>query len=79
MLTAVLSQAKENGGVWLNKNQKKAPGIFGEATQLTPYNNLLMSAHSDQHDYKTSQYTSFEKAKTQGIPVQQGEEGVPLS
>ena len=79
LLTAVLSQAKENGGVWLNKNQKKAPGIFGEATQLTPYNNLLMSAHSDQHDYKTSQYTSFEKAKTQGIPVQQGEEGVPLS
>jgi len=79
LLSAVLSMAKENGGVWLNKAQKKGSGIFGEETQLTPYNNLLLSAHADQHNFKTNQYTSFEKAKAQGIPVQQGEEGVPLS
>ncbi|MBL1845089.1 DUF1738 domain-containing protein, partial [Klebsiella pneumoniae] len=38
-----------------------------------------LSAHSEFHDFKTSQFTSFEKAKNQGISVKQGEEGVPLS
>ena len=79
LLSAVLEQAKANNGVWLNKSEKKAPAVYGETTQLSPYNNLLLSAHSEFHDFKTSQYTSFEKAKNQGISVKQGEDGVPLS
>ena len=79
LLSAVLEQAKANGGVWLNKSEKKAPAVYGETTQLSPYNNLLLSAHSESHDFKTSQYTSFEKAKNLGISVKQGEEGVPMS
>lgn len=79
LLSAVLEQAKANSGVWLNKSEKKAPAVYGETTQLSPYNNLLLSAHSEFHDFKTSQFTSFEKAKNQGISVKQGEEGVPLS
>ena len=79
LLSAVLEQAKATGGVWLNKSEKKAPAVYGESTQLSPYNNLLLSAHSELHDFKTSQYTSFEKARNKGIPVKQGEDGVPLS
>ena len=40
---------------------------------------MLLSAHSDVNDFKTSQYVSFDKARNQGIPVMQGQEGVPLS
>ena len=79
LLSAVLEQAKANGGVWLNTSQKKAPGIFKETTQLSPYNVLLLSAHSDVNGFKTNQYVSFDKARTQGVPVMQGQEGVPLS
>lgn len=79
LLSAVLETAKANGGVWLNASQKKAPGIFKETTQLSPYNVMLLSAHSDVNGFKTSQYLSFDKARTQGLPVMQGQEGVPLS
>ena len=79
LLSAVLEHAKANGGVWLNLSQKKAPGIFKETTQLSPYNLMLLSAHSDVNDFKTSQYVSFDKARNQGIPVMQGQEGVPLT
>ena len=79
LLSVVLERAKANGGVWLNQSQKKAPGIFKETTQLSPYNLMLLSAHSDVNDFKTSQYVSFDKARNQGIPVMQGQEGVPLS
>jgi len=79
ILVNMLQYAKENDGVFVNVARKQAPKLYGEDVQLSPYNNLLLSMHSDLEGFRTNQYTSFEKAKTAGINVMGGEKGIPLS
>ena len=70
--------AKQNGGVWLNNDGKKAPAFYQKGVQISPFNAIVLGLHSDQNNYKTNQYTLFSEAKKRGESVQSKEKGVPF-
>ena len=63
-------KAKQNGGVWLNADGKKAPAFYQKGVQISPFNAIILGLHSDQNNYKTNQYTLFSEAKKRGESVQ---------
>ena len=71
-------KAKQNGGVWLNADGKKAPAFYQKGVQISPFNAVILGLHSDQNNYKTNQYTLFSEAKKRGESVQAKEKGVPF-
>ena len=71
-------KAKQNGGVWLNADGKKAPAFYQKGVQISPFNAIVLGLHSDQNNYKTNQYTLFSEAKKRGESVQSKEKGVPF-
>ena len=80
LLVGALLAAKENGGVWLNKDGKAAPVLHQSGTPtVSAFNGLMMALHSDAHDYKSNDYTTFNAAKGDGYRVKGGETGIPFN
>lgn len=71
-------KAKSNDGVWLETDGKSAPALYKKQLQVSPFNAIVLGMHSDQHEYKTNQYTLFSDAKKRGEAVQSNERGVPF-
>ena len=80
LLVGALLAAKENGGVWLNKDGKAAPVLHQSGTPtVSAFNGLMMALHSDAHGYKSNDYTTFNAAKADGYHVKGGENGLPFN
>lgn len=78
LFTKVFEKAKENNGVWLDNNGRKAPGLYQKHLQVSAFNAIILGMHADQNGYKTNQYTLFSEAKKRGESVQSRERGVPF-
>ena len=78
LLVNAFDKAQENGGVWLNKDGKKAPRFYQKGVTISPFNAIILGLHSDQDNYKTNEYTLFSEAKKRGESVQSGQKGVPF-
>ena len=78
LLVNAFDKAQENGGVWLNKDGKKAPQFYLKGVTVSPFNAIILGLHSDQGNYKTNEYTLFTEAKKRGESVQSGQKGVPF-
>ena len=78
LLVNAFDKAQENGGVWLNKDGKKAPQFYLKGVTVSPFNAIILGLHSDQSNYKTNEYTLFSEAKKRGESVQSGQKGVPF-
>ena len=78
LLVNAFNKAQENGGVWLNKDGKKAPSFYQKGVSISPFNAIILGLHSDQDNYKTNEYTLFSEAKKRGESVQSGQKGVPF-
>ena len=78
LFTNAFDKAKDNGGVWLDNNGRKAPELYLKNLQVSPFNAIILGMHADQHNYKTNQYTLFSEAKKRGESVQTKEKGVPF-
>lgn len=78
LLVNAFDKAQENGGVWLNKDGKKAPSFYQKGVSISPFNAIILGLHSDQDNYKTNEYTLFSEAKKRGESVQSGQKGVPF-
>lgn len=78
LLVNAFDKAQENGGVWLNKDGKKAPSFYQKGVFISPFNAIILGLHSDQDNYKTNEYTLFSEAKKRGESVQSGQKGVPF-
>lgn len=72
------NKAKENGGMWLDNDGRKAPKLYLKPLQISAFNAIILGMHSDQNGYKTNQYTLFSEAKKRGESVQTKEKGVPF-
>ena len=72
------NKAKENGGIWLENDGRKAPRLYLKPLQISAFNAIILGMHSDQNGYKTNQYTLFSEAKKRGESVQTKEKGVPF-
>ena len=79
LLTNAFEMAKENGGVWLNKDSKQAPKFYQKGMAISPFNAIILGVHSDQNNYKTSEYTLFTEARKRGESVLSGQKGVPFN
>jgi antirestriction protein ArdC len=79
LLTNAFEMAKENGGVWLNKDSKQAPKFYQKGMAISPFNAIILGLHSDQNNYKTSEYTLFTEARKRGESVLSGQKGVPFN
>ena len=58
------NKAKENGGMWLDNDGRKAPKLYLKPLQISAFNAIILGMHSDQNGYKTNQYTLFSEANT---------------
>ena len=80
LLVGALLAAKENNGVWLNKDGKAVPVLHQSGTPVvSAFNGLMMALHSDAHGYKSNDYTTFNAAKSDGYHVKGGESGLPFN
>lgn len=57
------NKAKENGGIWLENDGRKAPRLYLKPLQISAFNAIILGMHSDQNGYKTNQYTLFSETK----------------
>ncbi len=71
-------KAKENDGVWLDNDGRKAPALYRKPLKVSAFNAIILGMHSDQNNYSTNQYTLFSEAKKRGESVQGKEKGVPF-
>lgn len=76
LLAIALEQAKENGGIWMNKEQKGNAEFINTHTPITAYNNIMMNLNSDVNKYKTNVYSYYNPAKENNMPVKQNQEGM---
>lgn len=78
LFTKAFGKAKEDNGIWLDNNGRKAPGLYQKHLQVSAFNAIILGMHAAQNGYKTNQYTLFSEAKKRGESVQSKEKGVPF-
>ena len=77
LLSAALTRAKENDGLFLNQLGKKTSTIYPKLQPVSHFNALMLALHSDEKGYSTNLYTMYADAKKRGDSVKTGEKGVP--
>ena len=45
------NKAKENGGIWLENDGRKAPRLYLKPLQISAFNAIILGMHSDQNGY----------------------------
>ena len=78
LFTKAFEKAKENNGIWLANDGRKAPALYQKHLQVSAFNAIVLGMHAAQNGYKTNQYTLFSEAKKRGESVQSKEKGVPF-
>lgn len=79
ILLGALVAAKENNGVWMNKEAKSNAEFMFSHTPVTAYNNIMMNLVSDQKEYRTNVFTYYDKAQMNGVAVKQGEQATKFN
>lgn len=79
ILLGALAAAKENNGVWMNKEGKSNAEFMFSHTPVTAYNNIMMNLVSDQKGYRTNVFTYYDKAQMNGVAVKQGEQATKFN
>lgn len=79
MINEALTNAKGNGGVWLNHAGMMAPRIYPKGPTVSPFNALILQLNADREKYPSSQYVFFHTAKAAAIPVLGKEKGTPFN
>ena len=79
ILLGAFAAAKENNGVWMNKEAKSNAEFMFSHTPVTAYNNIMMNLESDQKGYRTNVFTFFNQAQKNGVAVKQGEKSTPFN
>jgi hypothetical protein len=59
LFTKAFGKAKEDNGIWLDNNGRKAPGLYQKHLQVSAFNAIILGMHAAQNGYKTNQYTLF--------------------
>lgn len=63
LFTKAFGKAKEDNGIWLDNNGRKAPGLYQKHLQVSAFNAIILGMHAAQNGYKTNQYTLFRKRR----------------
>lgn len=79
ILLGALASAKENNGVWMNKEAKGNAEFMFSHIPVTAYNNIMMNLESEQKGYRTNVFTFFDKAHDNGVAIKQGEKSMPFN
>ena len=59
LFTKAFEKAKENNGIWLANDGRKAPALYQKHLQVSAFNAIVLGMHAAQNGYKTNQYTLF--------------------
>ena len=79
ILLGALALAKENDGVWMNKEGKSNAEFMYSHTPITAYNNIMMNLDADQKGYRSNVYAYYNAAQANGVAVRQGEKSLPFN
>lgn len=79
LLLGALASAKENHGVWMNKEEKANATFLFSKTPIMAYNNIMLNLASDQKGYLTNVYEFHQAAGKEGVDVRQGEKATPFN
>ncbi len=79
LLLGALAAAKENEGVWMNKDYKSNAEFMFSKTPITAYNNVMMNLESDQKGYRSNVYTYYKNAEENGASIKHGEKSLPFN
>lgn len=78
VLIQALNKAAQNDGMLLNATYKLKPHFYNKDLRITPVNALLMAMHSDNGNYKSNAYTTFQHLQEQNAAIRKGQKGVPF-
>ena len=79
LINEALSNARSNGGTWLNHAGMPAPRIYPKGPGVSPFNSLVLQLFADSRKFPSAQYVFFHTAKASGIPVIGKEKGAPFN
>lgn len=78
VLIEALERAAKENGLFLNTNYKQQPHFYNKELQITPVNSLMMAMHSDNGDFKSNAYTTFQNLQANNAAIRRGQKGVPF-
>lgn len=79
LINEALSDARNNGGTWLNHAGMSAPRIYPKGPAVSPFNSLILQLFADSRKFPSAQYVFFHTAKASGTPVIGKEKGAPFN
>lgn len=78
VLIEALERAAKENGLLLNTNYKQQPHFYNKELQITPVNSLMMAMHSDNGNFKSNAYTTFQNLQANNAAIRRGQKGVPF-
>lgn len=78
VLIEALERAAKENGLFLNTNYKRQPHFYNKELQITPVNSLMMAMHSDNGNFKSNAYTTFQNLQANDAAIRRGQKGVPF-
>lgn len=78
VLIEALERAAKGNGLFLNTNYKQQPHFYNKELQITPVNSLMMAMHSDNGNFKSNAYTTFQNLQANNAAIRRGQKGVPF-
>ena len=78
VLIEALERAAKENGLFLNTNYKQQPHFYNKELQITPVNSLMMAMHSDNGNFKSNAYTTFQYLQANNAAIRRGQKGVPF-
>lgn len=78
VLIEALERAAKENGLFLNTNYKQQPHFYNKELQITPVNSLMMAMHSDNENFKSNAYTTFQNLQANNAAIRRGQKGVPF-
>ena len=78
VLIEALERAAKENGLFLNTNYKQQPHFYNKELQITPVNSLMMAMHSDNGNFKSNAYTTFQNLQANNAAIRRGLKGVPF-
>lgn len=78
VLIEALERAAKENGLFLNTNYKQQPHFYNKELQITPVNSLMMALHSDNGNFKSNAYTTFQNLQANNAAIRRGQKGVPF-
>ena len=78
VLIEALERAAKENGLFLNTNYKQQPRFYNKELQITPVNSLMMAMHSDNGNFKSNAYTTFQNLQANDAAIRRGQKGVPF-